>query len=214
MRRAAQAVLLLSLPTAVVAVVLAGAQVTSNPTPSVRFHHLHYRAADPGHALGEAAEIFGGNRTILQGIGVGVRVGREYVLFDRAGGGDQRPARGRQPAAVYEAAVAWLGSRGILATPPQLRDTSVAAAFPDAILDHVAFAADDLTRVRAFIAATPTSSTPERVQFAAPNGGVIEIVGDTERPETWWCPMHPDVRSSNAGTCPLCAMALVPIPAP
>ena len=109
--------------------------------------------------------------------------------------------------------MAWLGRSGILATPSQLRDTSVAAPFPDAILDHVAFSADDLARVTTSIAAKPMSSTPERVQFAVPDG-VVEIVRDTERPETWWCPMHPDVRASNRGTCPLCAMALVPIPPP
>jgi hypothetical protein len=213
MRRPARAVLLLSIPTIVLAGVLSGEQSTSNSPLSVRFHHLHYRVADPGHALGEAADTFGGNRTILQGIGVGVRVGREYLLFDRDRGGELRPPRDRQPVDAYQAAVTWLGSKRILATPPQLRDTSVAAAFPDAILDHVAFSADDLARVRASIAAQPISSTPERVQFAA-NGGVVEIVRDTERPETWWCPMHPDVRASNGGTCPLCAMALVPIPPP
>jgi hypothetical protein len=29
-----------------------------------------------------------------------------------------------------------------------------------------------------------------------------------------WCPMHPDVRSPLPGKCPICAMDLVPIPAP
>lgn len=213
MRRAARAVVLLSIPTIVLTGILWGDQSTSDSRLSVRFHHLHYRVADPGHALGEAAEMFSGNRTILQGIGVGVRIGREYVLFDRDRGGDLRPPRD-QPVEVYQAAVTWLGSKGILATPRQLRDTNVAAAIPDAILDHVAFSADDLMRVRSSIAAQPISSTPERVQFAAASGGVVEIVRDTERPETWWCPMHPDVRASNGGTCPLCAMALVPIPPP
>ena len=128
MRRAARAVFLLSIPTIVLAGVLSGEQGTSNSPLSVRFHHLHYRVADPGHALGEAADIFGGNRTILQGIGVGVRVGREYVLFDRDRGGNGPAAREHQPVDVYQAAVAWLGKSGILATPPQLRDTSVARA--------------------------------------------------------------------------------------
>jgi hypothetical protein len=33
-------------------------------------------------------------------------------------------------------------------------------------------------------------------------------------PDLFWCPMHPNVRSAAAGACPLCRMALVPIPAP
>ncbi len=54
--------------------------------------------------------MFGGNRTILQGIGVGVRVGREYVLFDRDRGGDGVRRATSQPVDVYQAAVAWLGN--------------------------------------------------------------------------------------------------------
>ena len=50
---------------------------------TLRFHHLHYRVPDPGAALGEAADAFKGTRTILQGLGVGVRVGRQYVLFEQ-----------------------------------------------------------------------------------------------------------------------------------
>ena len=33
-------------------------------------------------------------------------------------------------------------------------------------------------------------------------------------PDAYWCPMHPDVRSPEAGSCPICAMTLVPIPPP
>lgn len=33
------------------------------------------------------------------------------------------------------------------------------------------------------------------------------------RPETYWCPMHPDVRGAAGARCPLCGMALVPRPA-
>ena len=43
---------------------------------------------------------------------------------------------------------------------------------------------------------------------------VIEIVRDTDREETFWCPMHPDVRSAEGGACPVCGMALVAIPPP
>ena len=40
------------------------------------------------------------------------------------------------------------------------------------------------------------------------------VVRDTDRPDAFWCPMHPDVRSPDAETCHLCGMALVPIPPP
>jgi hypothetical protein len=40
----------------------------------------------------------------------------------------------------------------------------------------------------------------------------VEIVRDTDRPDAFWCPMHPDVRSASIVKCPLCAMELVPIP--
>jgi hypothetical protein len=193
---------------------MTGPQGSGAAQLSVRFHHLHYRAADPGHALGEAAEMFGGNRTILQGVGVGVRVGREYVLFERARADDVRVSGPRRPAEAYAAAVAFLRSRGIPAAPLRLADTSVAAPIPDAILDHVAFAADDLSRAATALSVKPFPATRDSVRVATSTGGVVEIVRDTDRPETWWCPMHPDVRSAGAGTCPLCAMALVPIPPP
>jgi hypothetical protein len=31
---------------------------------------------------------------------------------------------------------------------------------------------------------------------------------------TYWCPMHPDVRSTAPGVCPRCGMTLVPMPPP
>jgi hypothetical protein len=39
---------------------------------------------------------------------------------------------------------------------------------------------------------------------ATPHGGVDEGAG-------YSCPMHPEVRSSEPGTCPKCGMALVPV---
>ena len=51
-----------------------------HPPIAVRFHHLHYRVPDPGDALGDAAEAFEGTRTILQGLGVGVRIGNQYLF--------------------------------------------------------------------------------------------------------------------------------------
>ncbi len=178
---------------------------------TLRFHHLHYRVADPGAALGEAADAFNGTRTILQGLGVGVRIGREYVLFDRAGSSDgQRP--GRAPAAAYAAAIAWLAKKGIVVQPASLAETSVARALGGTTLDHVAFAADDPGPVLATIGVKPFSANDDRALFRLSSGVVVELVRDTDRPDTWWCPMHPDVRSAGNGKCPICAMPLVPIP--
>lgn len=32
------------------------------------------------------------------------------------------------------------------------------------------------------------------------------------RPDRYYCPMHPDIRSADPGTCPICYMSLEPIP--
>jgi hypothetical protein len=42
----------------------------------------------------------------------------------------------------------------------------------------------------------------------------IEIVRDTNRPDAFWCPMHPDVRAPDGGKCPVCGMDMVAIPPP
>jgi hypothetical protein len=43
---------------------------------------------------------------------------------------------------------------------------------------------------------------------------LIEITGETDRPDAFWCPMHPDVRAPAAAKCPICTMDLVPIAPP
>jgi hypothetical protein len=50
----------------------------------VRFHHAHYLAADPSAAISTAAARLNGTRTIVSGLGVGVRTGGTYALFDRS----------------------------------------------------------------------------------------------------------------------------------
>ncbi len=113
------------------------------PAPAtLRFHHLHYRVADPGDALGDAADAFKGTRVILQGLGVGVRADRQYVLFDRLDP-DSSSSGGPNPADAYAEAVRWLTAKGVRVAPPSLADTAVARTIPDAMLAHVAFAADD-----------------------------------------------------------------------
>ncbi len=186
---------------------------TASGRVTVRFHHLHYRVPDPGAALGDAADAFKGTRTILQGLGVGVRVGRQYVLFDRSETFG-RSSRGRAPADAYAEAARWLSAKGVHIEPASLADTAVARTFPDATLDHVAFAADDPGPVIASLTATPFVVNDDRARFRLTSGLVVEIVRDTDRPDAYWCPMHPGVRSPGSGKCPLCAMALVPITPP
>jgi len=58
------------------------------PAPTLRFHHLHYRTADPLTAMRRLSGVAAAQPSILQGLGVGVRIGLdhappEYVLFDR-----------------------------------------------------------------------------------------------------------------------------------
>jgi hypothetical protein len=52
------------------------------------------------------------------------------------------------------------------------------------------------------------------VLYRLPTSLGVEIVRDTDLPDTWWCPMHPDIRAPGAAACPICSMALVPIPPP
>ena len=179
---------------------------------ALRFHHLHYRVVDPGAALGDAADAFAGTRTILQGLGVGVRIDRQYVLFDRRAPGDR--SRGRSPAAAYAEATQWLRTMGVHVQPASLAETNVARGVPDATLDHLAFAADDLAAVVSALRQRTVSATEDAARYKLRSGLTVEIVRDTDRPDAWWCPMHPDVRSPGGGKCPLCAMPLVPIPPP
>lgn len=200
---------------------LAFVAVAQKPVPApvtVRFHHLHYRVPDPGAALAPVAEQLKGTRVLLQGLGVGVRVGQEYVLFDREDDSrlvvQREVAHERSAANVYLDAVSWLTAHHVNVRPAALSDTSVDTTLPDAALDHLAFAADDLSVVRAALKETPLSATDDAVRYRDGSGATIEIVRDTDRPDTYWCPMHPDVRRPGKGTCPRCGMALVPIPSP
>lgn len=200
---------------AVAVLVLAAAlpRAAQNGRVAVRFHHFHYRTGDPGEALGDAAARLGGTRVIAPGLGVGVRVGREYVLFDRDAAGE-RSTRPRGVADAYAEAVRWLTSRGASVQPAAVDATAVAAAIPGTIFDHVAFAADDLDAAVRSLGTSPASRTADRARFRLRSGLVVEIVRDVDRPDSFWCPMHPDVRSPVGASCPICGMALVAIPPP
>jgi Heavy metal binding domain len=208
----------------VVALIAAAALVTildarqRDPAAGIplRFHHLHYLVDDPGAALGRAADRLDGARAIVQGLGVGVRVGREYVLFDRDYGDRDRqnPAHASSAAHAYDNAVHWLAARGFTVRPRSLAETSIPESSGFGSLDHLAFAADDLAAAVAHAATTPLATTESAARFRLPTGATIEIVRDTDRPDTHWCPMHPDVRSASDAKCRICGMALVKIPPP
>jgi hypothetical protein len=180
----------------------------------VRFHHAHYKVGDPSAAMAEAAQRLEGTRVILQGLGAGVRAGREFVLFDRAVAGDSVRSVG-SAAEAYPRALEQLRAWGLRPEPPAVNHSRAAMAMGELPVDHLAFVADDLPAVVRRIASTGIQPTVQREDSALFEQGqrfAIEILRDTDREETYWCPMHPDVRSADEGKCPLCGMALVPIP--
>ncbi len=150
----------------------------------VRFHHAHYRVGDPAAAMSEAAARLNGTRTIVSGLGVGVRTGNTYVLFDRHNDRDERDEGG-----------------------------AGASEGGGPVLHHVGFAAADFDAVVARLTAVHSvvARGSESVLFDAGTFR-IEIVRETDAPEAFWCPMHPDVRTPVAGKCPVCAMDLAAIP--
>lgn len=183
---------------------------------TVRFHHVHYRVQDPSAAMSEAAGALQGTRVILPGLGVGVRAGDEYVLFDR----EDSPAANasaQSAVAAYGLAAGWLAERGIVTARRTGESLKPLALFGDARPDHIAFATNDMTAVAAHLrsrGAAPLRAREDAVLFDTGAGVVVEIVRDPDRPDAYWCPMHPDVRSPDAGRCSLCGMSLVLIPPP
>ena len=190
-----------------------GSQVPGSQVPgsvTARFHHVHYRVPDPSAAMAEVAAKLGGTREVVSGLGVGVRRGDDFLLFDRM---DDADAFGlTQPSLLrgYELAVEWLRSRGISVDAGGLARV---AEVPPGRYHHLAFAA------RAFDVAVVGAGTPierrgDSAIFDAGGGVLVELVRETDVPELFWCPMHPDVRSGTTGKCPQCGMDLVPIPPP
>jgi hypothetical protein len=183
------------------------------PQRALRFHHLHYVVDNPGAQLRPASDALQGARSIVPGLGVGVRVDREYLLFARAPLESTTPRR-RTPRAAdaYADAVKWLTRQGLSVTPRTLNETLVSRSLPREPLDHVAFAADDLAQTLTSVKAKPVTSNDVAATFKTASGALVEIVQDTDRPDAYWCPMHPGIRSPAGGKCPLCGMPLVTIP--
>ena len=207
------------------ALALAGAMALSlNQTPgtpnaaAVRFHHLHFQTDDFAAALTAAAGAHAGVRTIVEGLGPGVRTGDVYLLFERPpDDSDGRASERREPAGSrVEAAAAWLRTRGIGVSVSDAARRIISAPAGDAPLDHVAFAAEDVAAVERSLRAAgmePVRRTAVSVFYKAAEE-TIEITAETDRPDAFWCPMHPNVRAPGAIKCPICAMDLVPIAPP
>lgn len=157
----------------------------------LRFHHLHLRTTDPAMAMNDVAARAGGTRVILQGLGVGVRIGEHYILFER--GEPSRAPGAAGASAAYEAAGRWLKARQFDVMPLELSATRVPAARPEGAVDHVAFATADLDAAVAALQRTgaePVRRSSESAFFAAGDGIVVEVTRDNDRPDAFWCPMR------------------------
>ena len=170
---------------------------------SVRLHHVHYNVGDPSAAMADVIAKAGGTRQIVPGLGVGVKIGDVFVLFDRA----DADSSARTAAESFSAAADWLKAKGLSVVASDVSRLSLAAG-----PHHMAFATSNFDAVVDRLG-TPVTRRGESALFDA-GGVLLEIVRETELPDAFWCPMHPDVRSGTTGKCPLCAMDLVPIPPP
>jgi hypothetical protein len=92
--------------------------VPSEAPPTVRFHHVHYQVGNPSAAINATAAALEAVRVIVPGLGVGVRTGAEYLLFDRLD--PTEPTGDAHPPLRdgYGSAVTWLKAHGINADPP------------------------------------------------------------------------------------------------
>jgi len=189
-----------------------------------RFHHVHAKALDPSEDMGVYARTFSGVSVILQGLGVGVRLGPSYVLFDRV---DDDPPRG--PVILNENKVYWQSDNpaalrkwfsdvlGIKLDENLVVILSPGAALPASgrVVDHLAFSYPDLAAALARLEKLGVKSV-ERAPVSAfvqgPEGQRVEIVEDADLGTAkYWCPMDPKVRSAEPGKCPICGMVLVPL---
>lgn len=182
---------------------------------AVRFHHVHYAVPDPAAAMSQAVSVLHARRVILPGLGVGVAAGEHYLLFER--GETMGPATPGGVSDAIDVAMRWFDAVGIGVTRLAAGGAAWLEASETRQVRHVAFAADDLAAVADHLRAQgvePLRQSDDSLIYQPRSGGLVEVVRETDRPDAFWCPMHPDVRSSSAATCPLCSMALVPMPPP
>ena len=167
--------------------------------------------------MNQAATALNGTRVLLRGLGVGARIGNEYALFDRLDVDEAPRDRHLSVEESFMAARTWLTDHGVeVESNVTSARPALAKLFDGEVLDHVAFTTADTSSVISSLlakGAKPWRQTDDSRLFRTATIGV-EIVRDVEAPDAFWCPMHPDIRSSVAGRCPLCRMDLVPIPSP
>ena len=186
--------------------------VPASPLPRLRFHHLHVRVADPASASRDASVRLNGTRTILQGHGIAVRAQQQYVVFDRDEGTETL-----DPGNAFQRAVTWVSDHGLDVEPREFASVVVRDAIPSPRTDVVAFASAEPAATIDWLVKRgihPTERRDDVARFGLSKGLTLEIIGETDRPEAYWCPMHPDIRSASAVKCSLCGMDLVPIPPP
>jgi hypothetical protein len=191
-----------------------GCPVGSAAQSSVRVHHLHVLVDDPIAAMRARAETLGGVVVPLAGVGAGVRIDGHYLLFERDPRPRSEPRTSDPLQGAVDASVRWLVEHAVSVDAAGLAPLLRASAGEASPIDHVGFATADYAAVVDLIAAQgarPLSRTDNAAMFALPGGVRIEIVRDAEGPDAYWCPMHPGVRSTATGRCPLCSMELVEI---
>jgi hypothetical protein len=200
----------LAVAACILAVLLQTAAVTP-PSVRLRFHHVHVLVGDPASESRVAAARLGGTRTILQGHGLSVRAGQEYVVFDRDG------AESSSAEDAFQRAVAWATAHGLTIEPSTVASAALRDAVGSARVGTVAFTSTDPTAAVAVLAGkglVPVERRDDVARFEVSKSLTLEIIAETDRPDTHWCPMHPDVRASGAARCSVCGMELVPIPPP
>ncbi|HUF48734.1 MAG TPA: heavy metal-binding domain-containing protein [Vicinamibacterales bacterium] len=209
--------------------VVAAAGCSASPAPDTaaggpRFHHAHFRVPDPAATMDGLARAHDCEKLILPGLGVGVRCGDAYLLFDR----DTAPPAGTTRASVLVTGTGPDAAIHVLveAADPEEARAWLSTTFGDQVLQRISFAPkdprrlfDDSKRRRGSLEAelahlgVGLPVPPPEPVVRGPDGLVVEQVRDEGfGPDAFWCPMHPDVRSPAGGTCPLCGMSLVAMP--
>lgn len=167
------------------AVFQAGQDIAPRAHLTLRFHHLHYAVADPAIAIRRVVEATGGERVLLPGLGPGVRIGTEFVLFDRAVEAQATADTTDTVDARYRQAAMWLRRRGIQVVESATGGPKLAAKVGTDRLDHIGLVCDDFdAAVRAVEAAgaAPLRRSVDAAMFKVPDGARIEIVRHTEGP--------------------------------
>jgi len=163
--------------------VLGGGQAAQAIAPqaeiTLRFHHLHYSVDDPAKAATRVAAATGGTQTLVPGLGPGVRIGDEYVLFERGASAQAITDAVAAVDASYRQAATWLSRRGVKVIESATGGPKLAASVGNERLDHIGFVSDDFdTAVRAVEAAgaAPLRRSADAAMFKVPDGPRIEIV--------------------------------------